>query len=100
MLLAAKALLRDAAAVLTRALATQPDYALVLCGHSLGGGAALLASILLLSDIGSLPIALTAAQRARLRCYACGAGVVGVLALVDLRTRARAALARRQCLAR
>ena len=73
MLYAAKAVLHDAASVVNDALTSHADYSLVLCGHSLGGGAALLATILLASGMQSLPIALNDAQRRRLRCYAYGA---------------------------
>jgi hypothetical protein len=68
---AAKELLIDATPHLQRAMAHNPECdRLVITGHSLGGGIATLLSMLLLSDIESLPLRLTAEQRARLLCVA------------------------------
>jgi hypothetical protein len=70
--MATKHFLRDVAGSVTTALEKHADYSLVFVGHSLGGAVALLATIMLLSDMPSLPFALTDEQRRKLRCYAFG----------------------------
>jgi hypothetical protein len=70
-LLAATSLLRHCATTLTSSLERFPTYSLVLCGHSLGAGVAMLCAIILLSDLKSSPLQLTPAQRDSLRCYGC-----------------------------
>jgi hypothetical protein len=68
---AAKELLIDAAPHLQQAMKDHPDCdRLVITGHSLGGGIATIISLLLLADLASLPLSLTAEQRAKLLCVA------------------------------
>jgi hypothetical protein len=67
---AAKTVLADAAPRLAEQLQLHPDFRLVVTGHSLGGGCATLIALLLLSGMPSLPLQLSAEQRASLRCFA------------------------------
>jgi hypothetical protein len=67
---AAKTVLADAAPRIAEQLQLHPDFRIVITGHSLGGGCATLIALLLLSGMPSLPLQLSAEQRASLRCFA------------------------------